>query len=177
MSHSATPWTIACQAPLSTEFSRQEDWTGLPFPSPEDLPDRGIEPRSPTLQANSLLDEPPGKPKNTGVGSPSLLQGIFLSRQSNQGLLHCRWILYQLSCQESPNLQYSHLLVHVPVINQFLTTQLAALLEAPCTRLSQRGGFFPFLDPWQPLPAEPRWLRWQCLNWCSVLVHMMVQQW
>ena len=54
----------------------------------------GIEPRSPTLQADSSLAEPPGKPKNTGVGSLLLLQGIFLTQESNQGLLHCRWILY-----------------------------------------------------------------------------------
>ena len=55
----------------------------------------GIEPRSSTLQADSVLSEPPGKPKNTGVGSLSLLQGIFLTQESNQGLLHYRWILYQ----------------------------------------------------------------------------------
>ena len=46
-----TPWTVAHQAPLSMEFSRQQYWSGLPFPSPGDLPDLGIEPRSPTLQA------------------------------------------------------------------------------------------------------------------------------
>ena len=45
----ATPWTVAHQAPLSMGFSRQEYWSGLPFPSPGDLPDSGIEPRSPTL--------------------------------------------------------------------------------------------------------------------------------
>ena len=54
------------------EFSRPEYWSGKPFPSPGDLPNQGIEPRSPTLQADSLPAEPPGKPKNTGVGSPSL---------------------------------------------------------------------------------------------------------
>ena len=52
---------IARQAPLSMEFSRQEYWSGLPFPSPGDLPDTGIEPRSPTLQADSLSFEPAGK--------------------------------------------------------------------------------------------------------------------
>ena len=52
------------------EFSRQEYWSGLPFPSPEDLPNLGIEPRSPALQADFLLSEPPGKPKNNGVGKP-----------------------------------------------------------------------------------------------------------
>ena len=58
----ATPWTVAHQAPLSMGFSRQEYWGGLPFPSPEDLPDPGIEPRSPALQADALTSEPPGKP-------------------------------------------------------------------------------------------------------------------
>ena len=58
----STPWTVAHQAPLSMEFSRQEYWSGLLFPSPEDLPDPGIEPRSPKLQADALPSEPPGKP-------------------------------------------------------------------------------------------------------------------
>ena len=57
----------------------------------------GIKLRSPTLQASSLPAEPQGKPKNTGVGSLSLFQQIFLTQESNQGVLHCRWILYQLS--------------------------------------------------------------------------------
>ena len=52
------PWTVALQAPLSMEFSRQEYWNGLPFPSPGDLPNPGIEPGSPTLQGDSLLSEP-----------------------------------------------------------------------------------------------------------------------
>ena len=56
-----TPWTVACQAPLSMGFSRQEYWSGLPFPSPGDLPNSGIEPRSPALQADALFSEPPGK--------------------------------------------------------------------------------------------------------------------
>ena len=55
MSDSATPRTVACQAPLSMGFSRQEDWSGLPFPSPGDLPDPGIKPGSPALQADSLF--------------------------------------------------------------------------------------------------------------------------
>ena len=75
-----TPWTVARQAPLSVGFSRQEYWSGLPFPSPGDLPNHGMEPRSPLLQADSLPAEPQGKPKNTGVGSLPLLQHIFLPR-------------------------------------------------------------------------------------------------
>ena len=73
------------------------------FPSPGDLLNPAIEPRSPTLQADSLPTEPQGKPKNTRVGIQSLLQGIFLTQDSNQGLLHHREILYQLSYQESPD--------------------------------------------------------------------------
>ena len=56
-----TPWTVACQAPLSIGFSRQEYWSRLPFLSPGDLPNPGIELRSPTLQADALPSEPPGK--------------------------------------------------------------------------------------------------------------------
>ena len=57
----ATPWTVANQAPQSTEFSMQEYWSGLPFPSPGDFPNPGIEPGSPALQADALPSEPPGK--------------------------------------------------------------------------------------------------------------------
>ena len=57
----ATPWTVAYKAPLSMEFSRQEYWSGSPFPSPRDLPKPGIEPGWPALQADALLSEPPGK--------------------------------------------------------------------------------------------------------------------
>ena len=57
-----TPWTVAHQAPLSMGFSRQEYWSGLPFPSPGDLPNPGIKPGSPALQADSLPSEPPCKP-------------------------------------------------------------------------------------------------------------------
>ena len=57
-----TAWTVACKAPLSMGFSRQEYWSGWPFPPPGNLPNPGIEPRSPALQADSLLSESPGKP-------------------------------------------------------------------------------------------------------------------
>ena len=57
----ATPWTVAYQAPPSMGFSRQECWSGLPFPSPGDLPVPGIKPRSPALRADALPSEPPGK--------------------------------------------------------------------------------------------------------------------
>ena len=64
---SATPWTVVRQAPLSMGFFRQEYWSGLPCPPPGDLPNPGIEPRSPALQADSLPPEPPGKRVKYGV--------------------------------------------------------------------------------------------------------------
>ena len=123
----ATPWTVACQAPLSMGFSRQEYWSELPFPSPGDLPDPGIEPKSSALQADSLQSESPGNPPKrqslnyvqhfvtpwTACQSPlsmefsrqeywsgyhSFLQGIFPTEGSNSGL-HSKQILCCLSHQ------------------------------------------------------------------------------
>ena len=79
----------------------------LSFSFSGDLPNPGVKPRSPTLKADSLPAEPQGKPKNTGVGSLSHLQRIFLTQESNWGLLHCRQILYQLRYQGSPSLEES----------------------------------------------------------------------
>ena len=62
------PWTAAHQAPLPMEFPRQEHWSGLPFPSPEDNPNPGIEPMSPALAGKFLSTEPPGKPQNLKTG-------------------------------------------------------------------------------------------------------------
>ena len=69
-----TPWTVACQAPPSMGFSRQEYWSGWPFPSPGDLPDPGIEHTSPALQAYALTSEPPRKPM---MQSRSFLKRLF----------------------------------------------------------------------------------------------------
>ena len=68
-----TLWTVACQVPLSMEFSRQEYWSGLPFPSPWDLLNPGIEHRSPALQTNYLLSEPPGKPTMYKISHKDIL--------------------------------------------------------------------------------------------------------
>ena len=115
-----TPWTVAHQAPLPMGFSRQEYWSGLPCPPPGDLPNPGIELRSPALQENSLPSGSRGKPKNTGVGilewRRSLLQGISPTQELNQGLLHCRRILYQLSYQGS---SHSHMVEMLTVRGNF----------------------------------------------------------
>ena len=101
-----TLWTIAHQALLSVGFSRQEYWSGLPFPSPGDSPDPGIKPGSPALQADSLSFEPPGKPISyLKIHSCHvLLQDNFLSQESNLHflrLLNCRWILYHWPTREA----------------------------------------------------------------------------
>ena len=88
----------SCQAPPSMGIlqARIMEWVAISF-------SRGSsQPRPPTLQVDSLLSETPGKLKNTGVGSLSLLQGIFLTQELKRGLLLCRQVLYQLSYQGSP---------------------------------------------------------------------------
>ena len=77
---SVTPWTVAHETPLSVEFSRQEYWSRWSFASPEDLPNPVIEPDSPTLQAHSLLSEPPGKPD----AKQQIVYGSTLKRSLEQ---------------------------------------------------------------------------------------------
>ena len=101
MSNSATPWTIALQAPLSMGILQAKILEWVASPPPGDLPNPGIKPRSPAVQVDSLPSEPPWKPKNTGVGSLSLLQGNSLTQESDRSLQHCRQILYLLSYQGS----------------------------------------------------------------------------
>ena len=114
-----TPWTVAThpppppQATLSMGFSRQEHWSGLPFPSLGDLFDAGIESGSSALEADSLPSEPPGKPVRTLEWvAISSCRGIFPTQGSNphlQLLLHCGWILYRSATGEAsvPVLSYS----------------------------------------------------------------------
>ena len=117
----ATPWTVARQAPLSMRFPlRQEYWSGLPFPSPGDLPNPGLEPTSPALAGGFFTTEPKNgsevkwkslnhvwlfvTPWTIQSMEFSLLQGIFPTQGLNPGLPHCKWILYQLSHKESPRI-------------------------------------------------------------------------
>jgi len=110
----ATPWTAACQAPPSMGFSRQEYWSGVPLPSPV-LYCRSllvicfIYSERHSVMFNCLQPHKPYSPwnspgQNTGVGSLSLLQGILPTHISKSALLHCRWILNQLSHQGSPRI-------------------------------------------------------------------------
>ena len=110
----ANPWTAAYQAPPSMGFSRQEYWSGVPLPSPV-LYSRSLlvicfiysESHSvvfDSLQPHGLYSPWNSPGQNTGVGSLSLLQGIFPTQISKPALPHCRWILNQLSHQGSPRI-------------------------------------------------------------------------
>ena len=124
-------------------FSRQVYWSGPPCPPPGDLPNPGIEARSPTLQVDSLPSEPPGKPKNTGVGSLSFLQGIFLTQESSKCLLHCRWILYLLGYQGNPYIVSTNLiLLNYRIQHNFIILRLGNgnPLQYSCPGNSVEGG-------------------------------------
>ena len=111
-----TLWTVACQAPLSVGFSRQEYWSGQPRPPPMQHACYAVL----GLVAQSCLTlycpidcSPPGSfvhgdssDKNTGVGCHALLQGVFPTQESNPGLLHCRQILYHLRYRDVPRSVY-----------------------------------------------------------------------
>ena len=92
---SGTPWTVVCQAPLSMGFPRQEYWSGLPFPSPGDLPDPGIKPASPALAGGFFTTEPPGKPKYTITRKKPILRKKTVTK-GNMGHL----IMIEGSIQE-----------------------------------------------------------------------------
>ena len=138
------------------------------FPSPRDLPNPGIEPRSSTLQVDSLPAEPQGKPKNTGMGRLSLFQQIFLTQKLNWDLPQCRWILYQLSYQGSHifemvlyDLKYCSIVMFSnmwPLNIHKWASQVALVAQnTPCQcRRHKRCGFdtwvwkIPWRKAWQP---------------------------
>ena len=96
-----------------------------PWNSPGQNTGVSSKPRSPALQADSLPAEPQGKPENTGVGSLSLLQQIFPTQESNQSLLHCRQILYQLSYEGSPMMEKTtkkNMYMHIYITKSLCST-------------------------------------------------------
>ena len=114
--------------------ARTLEWVGSLSLLPGDLSNPGIEPKSPALQVDSMPAEPQGKPKNTGVGSLSLLQQIFPTQESNWSLLHCRQILCQLSYQGSPRLP--------PNTTSLLACQLLHLYSRSKGKLTKVGASF-----------------------------------
>ena len=93
----ASPWIVACQAPLSMGFHRQENWNELLLPSPCKSKSESCSVMFDSLWPHGLYNPRNSPRQNTGVGSLSLLQWIFSTQGSNPGLLHCRRILYHLS--------------------------------------------------------------------------------
>ena len=118
-----TPWTVACQAPLFMGFSREEYWSGLPCPPPGDLPNPGSEPRSPTLQVDSLPSEPQRKPKNATVGNLTLPQRIFPTQGLNRGLPTLQVDSLAPELPEKPYFKIKHTLIYFP-----LTLDLTVIL-------------------------------------------------
>ena len=141
------------QAPLSMGFSRQEYWSGLPCPPPGDLPDPGIEPRSSALQAHSSPAEPPAKPKNTGVGSLSLLQGVFLTQGLN---LHLLCLLHGQAGSSPAELPGKPILYIVVCVCYGLPRRLSDKPPACQCRRHKRCRFNPWVrkipwrSEWQP---------------------------
>ena len=117
----------------------------------------GIEPRSPTLWGDSLPSEPQGKPKNTGVDSRSLLQGIFLTQALNRGLLHCRWIIYQLSYQ-------ALVLIYIYIKN-------GGLLGSDCVSGLNSNSI---LGRTEGLISWPPWMHGKSLQSCPTLCDPIV---
>ena len=118
-----------------------------------DLPNLGMDPRSPSLHTDCLLAKPPGKPKNTRVGSLSLLQGIFPTQEWNQGLLYYRWILYQLSHQGSPTLEAQALRRGAGISPQVLWGASCSSLDLCSARPQGRYPSQPFHPPSPPSAA------------------------
>ena len=125
----ATPWTVAYQAPPSMGFSRQECWSGLPFPSPGHLPDPGIEPRSPALQADALPSEPPGGSFLVGSRSSACsLHYLYIPWFSFHHCLASRDI-YSLSDENkvslfSPALLHLNSIIHPKPTQEFIQANL-----------------------------------------------------
>ena len=124
----ATPWTVALQAPLFMELSRQEYWNGLPFPSPGALPHPGIEPGSSTLQADSLLPEPPGKPLGSQPSYNSLCSKLKLSLTSPSPTLSITYIQLPIKSNSKAHLKFiSHSLFSL-MPSQFMSLFLTSTI-------------------------------------------------
>ena len=121
----ATPWTVACQAPLTVGFLRQEHWSGLPFPSPRDLPDPGIKPISPGLVGRFFTTEPPGN---------FIIFGRFWSLFPQKAFLTLFPVIYSRSFLLSNwtiliNLTFSSMILFYPSLSNMLLSHLLIFLK------------------------------------------------
>ena len=137
-------------------------------PPPRDLPNPGIELRSPTLQADSSLSESPGKTKNTGVGNLFLLQGIFPTQELNWSLLHFRQILYHLSQGWTDNRDSFPVLFLQFILSPYANDILFSLFS-----IDETVNFLGCLDCSNKIP-QIEWLR---KNWNFFLTFMRLESW
>ena len=126
--------------------------TAVGFPSPEGLLNSGIKPTFPALQADSLPAEPQGEPEDIEVGSLSLVQHIFSTQELNKGLLHCRWILYQLSYQGSPSVGLILITDRAMLFNISLLSGLLFVLHMKLV-LSLKNKSVQMTSPLRTLPS------------------------
>ena len=131
-------------------FSRQEYWSGLSCPPPGDFSIPGVEPRSPSLQADSLPSEPSGKPKDAGEGSLSLLPENFHTQESNRNLLHCRWVLLPVELLRKPSILLR------PPWSPGQVKPHHPLADSPHKEMSLGGAFAEFIISKYPRGSDPR---------------------
>ena len=152
MSDSVTFWTVPHQDPLSMEFSRQEYWSGLPFPSPGDLPDPGIQPRSPTSQVDSLPFEPSGKPPHNSIYLSSVqFSCSVMSDSCNPMTAVCHASLSITNSQSLLELMsielvmpFSHLILCCPLLllpSVFPSIRVFSNMSVPCIRWPKYWNF------------------------------------
>ena len=130
------PWTAACHAPLSMEFSRQEYWSGLPFPSPGDLPNLGTEPRSPALQADSLALEP----LSSVQFSRSVMSDSLRPHESQHAKPPCPSPTPRVHSDSRPSSQWCHSIISSSVDPFSCPQSLPASESFPMSQLFAWGG-------------------------------------
>ena len=154
-----TPRTVARQAPLSMGFSSQECWSGVPFPSPGDLPDPGLEPGSPALQTDSLSTKPLGKPSNHQSGAfcaMACAETASISPGADPQAVHSR-----LPSSRHTTILYSRmvLVALTPAGSFLLPAPLRCLQPLPTADLPTSRSFAPGVPPLTPAP----WDQWSAL--------------
>ena len=130
----ATPWTVAYQASLSMGFSRQEYWIGLSFPSPGDLPDPGIEPGSPALEADALISEPPGKQQRPNPGPLHWEHGVLTPGPWNLN----PWTTREVPGVSFYQIQSSGVLASASLIESLSCHLFSSLCASACPMISRR---------------------------------------
>ena len=163
----ATPWTLSYQPPPSMGFSRQEYWSGLPFPSPGDLPDPGIEPASPALQADALPSEPPWKPYSEVLLLSHFSRVDSVQPQRRQPTrLPSPWA----SPGKNTGMGCHFLLQCMKVKMKLKSLSCVLLLETPWTATHQAPTPMGFSrqEYWSGVPLPSPIQRWEKFKWFPI---------